>query len=170
VTLGTVTVGVEGGSLAVGVENQVGGTLTRSGTTNTATVTAISDSGNAYGIRNYGALTGLTANVTAEGALDSYGLYNAGGTVSVANVATTTCISATSASGQGYGLYSVGGSVGTPEKPLYMGAFAGSTFGIYCTDGSIAVSGNELFFKGSNAANAVYENTAAAGKTPTASP
>lgn len=153
------TLNVTGVESAIGIDVLEGGTFAYS-TTTVATLNATAQNGDAYGVRNQGSITTLGFNMTVEATGDAFGIYNLGGTVSGSGIRTATKVIASSTSGQSIGLYSVGGAVGTESAPLKAGSFAGSTFGIYCTDGSIVVSGNDLFFKGEDEESALYENTA----------
>lgn len=160
-TLQSLTLDVSGASTAVGIEIQAGGTLVRSGST-TSVIRVSSSNGSAYGVKNHGTVSSITANITATAKQNAYGLYNADGTVTASGINSTAMrTKATSTEGNGYGLYSAGGSVGTSSDCLDIGVFEGSSYGIYCTDGSIYVSGNNLYFKGADEENAIYESTRA---------
>ena len=160
-TLQSITLDVSGASTAVGIEIQAGGTLVRSGST-TSVIRVSSSNGSAYGVKNHGTVSSITANITATAKQNAYGLYNADGTVTASGINSTAMrTKATSTEGNGYGLYSAGGSVGTSSDCLDIGVFEGSSYGIYCTDGSIYVSGNNLYFKGADEENAIYESTRA---------
>ena len=126
---------------------------------NTVTATSTHNN-NAYGIYNEGSISALsvTLTATAQGSGNAYGFYNAGGTVTASGVSKLT-VNATSTGGSGYGLYGDGGSFGQSGEDestyLGVGVIAGSTYGIYSTDGNLYVRGYELYFKGSSEANAL---------------
>ncbi len=118
-------------------------------------VSITSAASTAYGIRNAGTLSSVATYITVFGEGDAYGLYNTGA-VTVSGVSTLADIRAESASGIGYGFYSDGGICGSDSEYLSSGAFAGSTYGIYCEDSSIYIKGNNIYFKGSSEANSVH--------------
>lgn len=142
---------VNGTASAVGIDVQTGATLSNSA--KLSNPITVSSNGTAYGIVNAGtvSLINMELDVDATGSGDAYGFYNNGGTMT-ASAVTSLIVDATSVSGKGYGLYSVGGAVGAggDNESTYLskGQFAGSSYGIYCEDGSIFVRGYDLFFKG----------------------
>ena len=151
---------VTGEKSAIGINVLEGGALTRS-SSYYYQITVTATAGDAIGISNAGKINSVTAtaDVTATGG-NAYGIYNVGGSVTGSGITTAMKVSATSNDALGYGIYSNGGNVGTTSSMLSAGNFAGSSYGIYCKDGSIYVSGNNLYFKGANKNTAIYKNTA----------
>lgn len=151
----SITVSSTGNGDVCGIHNT--GSITTLSTTLTETANG---NGTACGIRNEGSIASLAATLTADakGTGNAYGFYNAGGTVTVSGVSKLT-VNATSTGGSGYGLYGDGGSFGQSGEDestyLGVGVIAGSTYGIYSTDGNLYVRGYELYFKGSSEANAL---------------
>ncbi len=151
----------EGANTAIGIDIPVGGIMSNS---NSSAVSdayvgkVTSSNGVAYGIRNAGTVSalGTTFEVSAKG--NAYGLYNVGGTVTASGVKTFFKVTATSETGIGVGIMSEGGSVGTAAAPLSNGIISGSTYGIYCEDGTVFASGNTLYFKGADAECAIGGN------------
>ncbi len=154
----TVKLTADGQTSAVGILVEQGGTLTCGSYAATAAVTAAN--GTAYGIRNFGTVTNPNTELTVDATNgNAYGFANEGGTVTLSGTSTSLKLGADSTGGQGYGLYSSGGSVGSSTDYLDNGVISGSSYGIYCTDGSIFVSGNDLYFKGATEDTALLHST-----------
>ncbi len=140
---------------AVGIAVPSGSSLTA----DISGVTVTASGGDAYGVQNAGTALSPQMAITVTASGNAYGFYNDGGSVSGMESADLQL----SATGEnGYGLYSVGGSVGSEEDYLNTGVIFGSDYGIYCTDGSIFVSGNDLYFKGETEENALSDTVAVA--------
>ncbi len=157
---------VTGTESAIGINVLIGCFLARN-SSYYFDITATATAGDAIGIKNAGAVSALTATVTvtATGG-NAYGIYNIGGSIAASGITSAMNVTASSTDADAYGLYSEGGEIGTESDPLNIGAFAGSTYGIYCTDGSIYVSGNDVYFKGADEESALYENTSGDAATP----
>ncbi|MBO5295677.1 MAG: InlB B-repeat-containing protein, partial [Clostridia bacterium] len=145
---------VTGTQRAVGMELQSGATFTNS-IKNSKVITVLSG-GDAYGVWNEGTIASIGLSLKVDAAKNAYGLYNNGGSVTGGtsgvrnNFTVDANVSGTDPSikGYGYGIYSIGGSVGSLDAYVSQGVIAGSDYGIYCEDGSIYVSGFDLYFKG----------------------
>lgn len=145
---------VTGTQRAVGMELQSGATFTNS-IKNSKVITVLSG-GDAYGVWNEGTIASIGLSLKVDAAKNAYGLYNNGGSVTggASGVRTDFAVNASVlgtdplTKGYGYGIYSIGGSVGSLDAYVSQGVIAGSDYGIYCEDGSIYVSGFDLYFKG----------------------
>ena len=148
-----INITLNGSNSATGIHISSGATLTDSVT---ATVTISSEGdGTAYGIINKGTIASLnmTLNLTAQS--DAFGIYHDGGTVTVGSVTALT-VDAVSSNGTGFGIYVKSGSFGSESAYLKKGVISGSDYGIYCEDGTIYVSGNDLYFKGTDKDSSLY--------------
>ena len=143
---------------AIGIDISEDGSLDYALTVSTSIDVEASD-GYAYGIFNKGNILGMGFDLDVKAATDSYGIYNLGGSIEVSGVKGTLDVVARSDfRGEGdkaIGLFNEGGIIGeegdTTDTSLRSGVFAGDTYGIYSgSDGTIYVSGNDLFFKGAD--------------------
>lgn len=138
---------VNGTQSAVGIEVESGATLSNS----TATSVNVQSNGNSYGVLNRGTVSSIALTLTVTSVdQNAYGLYNDGGSVTGSGVTANFNVTASSENGIGYGVYSNGGSVGSEDSYISKGTVAGSHYGVYCEDGSIYVSGFDLYLKGTD--------------------
>ncbi len=138
---------VNGTQSAVGIEVESGATLSNS----TATSVNVQSNGNSYGVLNRGTVSSIALTLTVTSVdQNAYGLYNDGGSVTGSGVTENFNVTASSENGIGYGVYSNGGSVGSEDSYISKGTVAGSHYGVYCEDGSIYVSGFDLYLKGTD--------------------